>query len=644
MADENKDDVVFDISDGDEAVGCSQDEGVPVVETSPRKLEEWVAVAPRTIASRFTSCPKEAFNVIEDLGQDEEPSWGAFVPKSHQRICSQFPGPRFAMYEFVFKEAGLRLPFTHLQRSVFSWLRLCPSQLHPNALAFLRAFEVVCGYLEVEATLPLFFRVFHLQRLRNPDDKWSWVSFKQPKKLFAIYQDSIKHFKSRYFIIKLLTHDAENHLFEEREYIEDGVRTVGPAARFPLEWQPDHFEHGTDYYIFWDEDLNERDTGGYQRLASFVDGFRPAVCTYPNGDPLVEEDGGPMLEPRHINTKAILECGSYGDAIILLGEITISCSNNILSVLTLYFAGKMADLHDKIVKMRAKNKGPIKLTVKRSRVEEVKAAVAGAPDGGSPSSVGTTSGSSPAGKKQKNEGTPELRPLINDNPSEEDIVLPSCTLHRGIFSKRNVLLEREEVRHIVRRDRTVRDKDLSEDLEGMMRVAALALALNAQRVCPQKDYDALQTKYDELEHEFEQYKDKYEVQSSIVEDLCKERNKVRDLEAEGERLRERIAELERSHLPAAEEDEDEKALVTRSQLLGKVRELEVDCVATLGVGFKAAVDQLKVLSPRLVTKGIGLYNKVVDGRIESNPQFEDWEDEQEPQGEDDGAEEDDCDV
>src|SRR4051812_16001898 len=173
------------------------------------------------------------------------------------------------MYEFVFKEAGLRLPFTLLQRSVFSWLRLCPSQLHPNALAFLRAFEIVCGYLDVEATLPLLFRVFHLQRLRDPDGKWSWVSFKQPKKLFAIYQDSIKHFKSWYFLVKPLTPEVENHLFEEREYIEDGVKKVGPSARFPLEWQPDHFERGTDYYIFRDEDLNERDTGGVSAARFF---------------------------------------------------------------------------------------------------------------------------------------------------------------------------------------------------------------------------------------------------------------------------------------------------------------------------------------------------------------------------------------
>lgn len=101
------------------------------------------------------------------------------------------------MYEFVFKEVGLRLPFTQLQKDVFRWLQLAPSQLHPNAIAFLREFEIVCAFLEVDPSLPLFIRVFHLQRLRDRD-RFNWVSFKQPKKLFAIYQDSVQHFKNRF--------------------------------------------------------------------------------------------------------------------------------------------------------------------------------------------------------------------------------------------------------------------------------------------------------------------------------------------------------------------------------------------------------------------------------------------------------------
>lgn len=77
------------------------------------------------------------------------------------------------MYDFAFKEVGLRLPFTNLQQSVFNWLQLSPSQLHPNAFAFLQAFKIVYIYLDVEPTLPSLLRVFHLHRLREIDEKYN---------------------------------------------------------------------------------------------------------------------------------------------------------------------------------------------------------------------------------------------------------------------------------------------------------------------------------------------------------------------------------------------------------------------------------------------------------------------------------------
>jgi hypothetical protein len=48
------------------------------------------------------------------------------------------------MYEYAFKELGLLLPFSELAMGVFGHLKLVPSQLNPNSLAFLRAFELVC--------------------------------------------------------------------------------------------------------------------------------------------------------------------------------------------------------------------------------------------------------------------------------------------------------------------------------------------------------------------------------------------------------------------------------------------------------------------------------------------------------------------
>jgi hypothetical protein len=66
------------------------------------------------------------------------------------------------MYEFVFKELQLKLPFSPLAVDIFDWLKLAPSQLHPNSMAFMIAFERLCEYRNVVPTHPLFFRVFKL--------------------------------------------------------------------------------------------------------------------------------------------------------------------------------------------------------------------------------------------------------------------------------------------------------------------------------------------------------------------------------------------------------------------------------------------------------------------------------------------------
>jgi hypothetical protein len=77
------------------------------------------------------------------------------------------------MYEFVFKELGLRLPFSPLATKIFAFLRLAPSQLHPNAMAFVLAFEHLCEYKGVVPTRALFFRVFQLQRTTKDERVWS---------------------------------------------------------------------------------------------------------------------------------------------------------------------------------------------------------------------------------------------------------------------------------------------------------------------------------------------------------------------------------------------------------------------------------------------------------------------------------------
>ncbi|MCI39099.1 hypothetical protein A2U01_0060328, partial [Trifolium medium] len=103
--------------------------------------------------------PEEMFT---DISSSED--WEIRIPGSSRRICSAWGWGTIPMYEIAFQQLGYRIPFTDLETAVFGHLRVSPSQLHPNSLAFLRAFEVTAGYLEIMPTLKMFFHAFGLQR------------------------------------------------------------------------------------------------------------------------------------------------------------------------------------------------------------------------------------------------------------------------------------------------------------------------------------------------------------------------------------------------------------------------------------------------------------------------------------------------
>ena len=46
--------------------------------------------------------------------------------------------------------------------AIFWHLRVAPSQLHPNSIAFMREFEIICDHLKIGATIPFFFYCFHI--------------------------------------------------------------------------------------------------------------------------------------------------------------------------------------------------------------------------------------------------------------------------------------------------------------------------------------------------------------------------------------------------------------------------------------------------------------------------------------------------
>lgn len=60
----------------------------------------------------------------------------------------------------------------------------------------------------------------------------------------------MKNFKDKYFVINPLTPAAYMTLFDTMEYQEGGERKSGLACKFCLEWKYEHFERGTNNYIY----------------------------------------------------------------------------------------------------------------------------------------------------------------------------------------------------------------------------------------------------------------------------------------------------------------------------------------------------------------------------------------------------------
>ncbi|RDX89425.1 hypothetical protein CR513_28846, partial [Mucuna pruriens] len=76
------------------------------------------------------------------------------------------------MYEAVFKDLGISLPFDFFFAEVLGTLGIAPSQLHPNSWAILWAFEIICRAISIKPMTPLLFS-FYTARISQGA---TWVS------------------------------------------------------------------------------------------------------------------------------------------------------------------------------------------------------------------------------------------------------------------------------------------------------------------------------------------------------------------------------------------------------------------------------------------------------------------------------------
>ena len=125
------------------------------------------------------------------------------IPPRGMPICADDRAtngvPFTFVYSAIFKRLKLRLPFTFFEKELMMELNVAPCQLHPNAWAFIRAFEILCNYFGHNASVDVFLYFFEA---KNPGDR-SWVSLNgvAGRVLLGLYQQSFKDWKGRFYMI-----------------------------------------------------------------------------------------------------------------------------------------------------------------------------------------------------------------------------------------------------------------------------------------------------------------------------------------------------------------------------------------------------------------------------------------------------------
>ncbi|GAU34021.1 hypothetical protein TSUD_393670 [Trifolium subterraneum] len=253
---------------------------------------DWVADDPRTTPSRFELGDVYPEDMWTDVEDDGHVNWEVRIPGARQRICSAFKNGEFPM-----------------------------------------AFEIVAAYLELAPTIPLFFNIFGIQRSRprgNVTDKCGWVSLKQHRKFFEIFEESLRGFKDEWFVVRPMTSEGWKTILVQGykvdnegrvEHGDDGEPIEVDCEWFPFYWSTKHYAREAKSFTFKRGTLSKEELVELKALEDFIDGFPLSLWEDKEGNPICDEDGHQLSSRKFVNTKALLKCETKVEAENLLREM-----------------------------------------------------------------------------------------------------------------------------------------------------------------------------------------------------------------------------------------------------------------------------------------------------------------------------------
>jgi len=105
--------------------------------------------------------------------------------------------PFFYFYQTVFKCIGMHLRFSWFERELLTEINVTPAQLHPNSWAFVKAFDILCGYFGQPPSVDIFLHFFEVKK----QGKSLWVSLSSTtgRVILSLFQQSYKGWKGKFF-------------------------------------------------------------------------------------------------------------------------------------------------------------------------------------------------------------------------------------------------------------------------------------------------------------------------------------------------------------------------------------------------------------------------------------------------------------
>ncbi|PNY07559.1 hypothetical protein L195_g004059 [Trifolium pratense] len=603
------------MSDTEEVLEVPGQEKFKLVDCITDPELDWVAPEPRGIASVLTFDDHKLYTVVEQRRPNEPVNWTMRLAGDDERVCSSFDGHEFAMYEYVFKEMGFRLPFSPFAVSVLKALQVAPSQLHPNSWAFILAFEHLCVYKDVPLSLPLFFRIFKIQRKPTREEgrapRQNWVSLKHHEdvKIFKMFVDSIKDFKERYYIIRPESDSARENLVDYEEEVDEqgavrrdanGQVVIREVPKFPLSWTYTHFHKESKEYTIGDADLTPEDKAAFESLKAFVAGFVPGIWTTRKGVTITNARGEPMTSPRNINTRTLLKCKNAGEVKICLD--------------------KMESIAERILKAKKNEKAS------QSSKKKVESKAAQRTRSGTPSAQVIPHQVAGSGTPSSSIRPPPAKRTREEEPVEEvptgmigleKFPVPRCFTVERFFEKYPPEVFAAERSAILNQEPEVRKQQHARDMAAVIRMVSSSLVLGDERDLLAGQVEAYQTRVDrlkgrinKLKADAEDYEEKKKHWGDKVEEHRKRGEELTAARAEIERLTAAMAPGEDEHAAA-------EGLTTRAELVKVIAQLSRDFVEGTEYAFKNAVQQIKLLNPEvdLVTQGMHVNGEVKDGQI-----------------------------